>query len=258
MKYAHLIIGLLAGTAIGGSVVASTGAGIVGGSADPEAVRAIVREVIMAEPKLIMDSVQKFQMDQQKQAMSGANEALKDEAVKNQIFNDPTAGSVGPRDSKRVVAEFFDYNCGACKNVFKEIEKVVKKDPSVRVVFHEYPIFGPMSDANAKIGIAVNRLYPEKYFDFHTKMITHEGRVDEKVALGYVKDLGMDANKVKAETTSKEVGEILEANRKLGEKLQVRGTPTMVFLNEVVPHGMDAADLEARLASAEAGDEPAQ
>lgn len=247
MKYAQLLIGLLAGTAIGGSVVASTGAApLSGGKAvDAEHVKKIVREVIMSEPKLILESVQKFQMDEQKKQMGSANEALKDEKIRAQVFNSPTAH--GSKDSPRVVAEFFDYNCGACKFMFKSIHQLVEKDKNVRVIFHEYPIFGPVSEANSKIGLAVGRLYADKYFDFHAKMMTHEGRVDEKVALGYAKELGMDVEKLKAEAEKKEISDILEANRELGNTLQIQGTPTLAVGDEIVPHAMSFEDLEAKL-----------
>jgi len=250
MKYAQLIIGLLAGTAIGGSVVASTGApvSLVGG--DSDSVKKIVREVIMAEPKLIIESVQKFQVDQQKQQAAGASEVLKDPAIRELVFNDRNAAHHGPKDSKRVVVEFFDYNCGACKMMFKSIDQLVQKDKTVRVVFHEYPIFGPVSDANSKLGFAVNRLYEDKYYEFHTKLMTHEGRVDEKIVLGYAKDLGMDVEKLKADAATKEVADLLVAARELGQKLNIQGTPTLVIGEELVPHGMSFEDLQARVNAA--------
>lgn len=253
MKYTQLLIGLLAGTAIGGSVVASTGVAPVtgGGNLDSEAVKTIVRQVIMDEPKLIMESVQKFQMAEQQKAQQGANEALKEEGVRELVFNDPNAASVGPKDSKRVVVEFFDYNCGACKMMFKSLDAVMKKDPGVRVVFHEYPIFGPVSDKNSHIGLAVNRLYADKYFEFHVKMMTHEGKVDDKVAFAIAKELGMDVEKLKAEADKKEVADIITANRALGEKLRIQGTPTLVIGDEIIPHGMGPEELEVRLQAAE-------
>ncbi len=251
MKYAQLIIGLLLGTALGGVVVTSGGMSpVASGAVNADSVKKIVREVIADEPKLILDSVQKFQMGAQREKMAGANEALKDPALREQIFNDPDAPTVGPKDSKRVVAEFFDYNCGACKMMFKSIDTVLKKDPTTRIVFHEYPIFGPVSESNSKIGIAVSRLYADKYFAFHSKMLTHDGKIDEKSALAIAKNLGMDSAKIKTESQTKAVAEILEKHRKLGEKLRVQGTPTLVFENEIVPHGMSPEDLDARLSGA--------
>lgn len=247
MKYAQLIVGLLAGSAIGSSVVASTGSMGRAPAADKEAMKQIVRDVIMEEPQLIITSIEKMQADAQKKQQEASGEAVKDPAIRAQIFDNPNAAAIGPKDSTRMVAEFFDYNCGACKMMFSSIDALQKKDKNVRFVFHEYPIFGPTSEANSKIAIAVNRLYPEKQFDFHTKMMTHEGRTDEKVALGYVKALGMDVDKIKAESEKAEVAAALEANRKLGESLHIQGTPTLVVGDELVPHGLSLEDLEARL-----------
>lgn len=246
MKYAQLIIGLLAGTALGGSVVAATDTP-AGGKLDNEQIKQIVRQVISEEPKLIMESVQKFQMDQQKQQLESANAVLKDDKVRTQVFSDPNAASVGPKDAKKVVVEFFDYNCGACKFMFKNVAELVAKDKTARVVFHEYPIFGPASEANSRIGIAVNRLYPEKYYDFHVKMMSHEGRTDEKTALGFAKELGFDVAKIKAESEKKDINDVLESNRKLGEQLHIQGTPTLVIGDEIIPHALAMDELEAKL-----------
>lgn len=256
MKYAQLIIGLLAGTALGGSVVAATDTP-VGGKLDDAQVKAIVRQVISEEPKLILESLQKFQMDQQKQQAASANEVLKDATVRDQVFNDPNAASVGPKDAKKVVVEFFDYNCGACKFMFKNVQELVNKDKTARVIFHEYPIFGPSSEANSRIGIAVNRLYPDKYYDFHVKMMSHEGRADEKAAYGFAKDLGFDVAKLKAEAAKKEITDVLESNRELGQKLHIQGTPTLVIGEEIIPHALAMDELEAKLNEGAAAPAPA-
>lgn len=249
MKYAQLVIGLLIGTALGGSVIAATDAAPrASGGGDNESIKTIVREVIAQEPQLILDSVQKYQIAEQQKKAEKANDALKDAAVREQIFNNADAPNHGPKDSKRVIVEFFDYNCGVCKQMFKGLETLAKKDATVRVVFFEFPIFGETSDTNAKIALAVNRLYPEKYFDFHAKMMTNPARgTDAKVALGFAKALGMDADKVKAESEKKEVADILVANRALGEKLHVQGTPLLIIGDEIIPHALSPEDLEARV-----------
>ena len=249
MKYAQLIIGLLVGTALGGSVIAATGTYPNAASAtDSESIKKIVREVIDQEPKLIMDSVQKFQMAEQQKKTANASEALKDPAVREAVFNNADAASTGPKDSKRVIVEFFDYNCGVCKQMFSGLDALVKKDPTVRVVFFEFPIFGAQSDTNSKIGLAVNRLYPEKYFLFHEKMMTNPARgTDDKTALKFAADLGMSADKVKAESEKKEVADILIANRVLGEKLHVQGTPLLIIGDEIIPHALSPEELESRV-----------
>lgn len=245
MKYAQLLIGLFAGTALGGAVVASNGTPV--NVTDKAAMKQIIRDTLMEDPTIILDAVKKYQEEERQQKIEGASKALDDADVRKQVFESPDAGSYGPKDAKKVVVEFFDYNCGACKMMYGSLNTVLQKDKDVRVIFHEYPIFGPVSDTNAKIGIAVNRLYPEKYYDFHVKMITHEGQTNEEVALGFVKALGMDADKVKAESEKPDVMKVIEDNRALGDKLHIQGTPTLVIGSEVVPHALSPDDLEEKL-----------
>ena len=252
MKYAQMIMGLLVGTALGGSVVAATGNGLVNttGTAstlDAEAVKKIVRQTISEEPKLIMDSVQKYQEDQHKKEAEGASEALKDKAVHAQVYDTTNAGTYGPKDSSRIVVQFFDYNCPACKAQHKALQALLAKDKDVRVVFREFPIFGPTSDQNSHLGMAVARLAPEKYYAFYEKMMEHQGHAEEKDTLGFIKDLGLDVEKVKAEAAKPEIATALEANRALGEKLHIQGTPTLVIGEEVVPHALGPDDIEEKL-----------
>ena len=256
MKYAHLVMGLLIGTALGGSVVAATGvkapvsSGTNAAAPDAEAIKAIVRQTILDEPKLIMESVQKYQVAQRNQESQGANEALKDPAIHDQIYNFKDAGSVGPKDSKKVIVEFFDYNCPACKMQYKAIVELLAKDKSVRVIFRELPIFGPVSDTNSRLALAVVRLAPEKYFEFYQKMMSHQGHAEEKDTLGYIKDLGLDPAKVKAESLKPEVEQGLTASSKLGEALHIQGTPTLIVGNELIPHAAGPDELLAKVNAA--------
>lgn len=245
MKSFHMIVGFMLGAAVGGTVVASTGApSVAGGSVgNEEAVKKIVRDVIASEPKLIIESVQKFQQSEQLKAQQSSSESLKDAATRDAVFSPKDGGSIGPKDSKKVVAEFFDYNCPACKMQLRIFKDLLAKDPGVRIVFHEFPIFGPTSDYNAKIGLAVSRLYPDRYFDFYAAMMEHEGRTEAKDVSVILKKLGFDEAKIKKEMALPEVDAALEASRKLGEKLNVRGTPTLAAGDAVIPHVASAEEL---------------
>lgn len=248
MKYAELAIGLLIGTALGGAIIATSApAGAAGNGMSKDEVRAIVLDVIKENPQAIIDSLQNYQDEQRDQQTSKANDLLKDPTVQDAIYGNEHAPFVGPKDSKKTIVEFFDYNCPACKMQYGEIAKIVDKDKDVKVIFMEYPIFGPQSEANSRIGIAVFRLAGDKYFDFHSKMMTHEGRVDEKTALAYAHEIGLDPAAVKKEAQSKEVANILGQKRELGNKLQLSGTPTLVVDGELIPHAASQEDLEAML-----------
>lgn len=245
MKYAQLLMGLFVGVALGGTVVAATGTNQAGSAApaDAESIKKIVRQVILEEPQLIIQSVQKLQEGETAKRSQGAAEAMKNPELRAALFDDAGVGSIGPKDAKRVVVEFFDYNCPACKMQYREIDKLVKQDKSVRVLFREYPIFGPTSERNSRIGLAVVRVAPEKYFAFYEKMQSVQGRTGEKEALNFVKELGIDVEKVKAESEKPELAEMLTQNQKLGEALGVQGTPTLVVGDEVIPHAAEASEI---------------
>lgn len=252
MKYAQLIMGLLIGTALGGIIVASQGSNLstsFGGSAaiDADRVKEIARETIREEGKLIMDAVQAYQNKQRQEQQAMMGEALKDEAVKEAVFNDRAVPFIGNPDSTRIVAEFFDYNCPACKMQYKALDELVKKDKDVKVVLHEFPIFGPQSETNSKISLGVFKVAPKKYADFHAKMMAFEGRADEAAALKLVKEVGVNVEKVKAYAASEEATAELEKSRSLGRKLGAQGTPTLVIGNEVIPHAASAQDIESKL-----------
>lgn len=249
MKYAQLLIGLVVGTALGGSVVASTGKAPISSDAQsPDAIKAIVRDVISSEPQLILDSVQKYQQDMMKKQQESNNAVLKDPAVKDKIFADTNSAFIGPKDAKKVVVQFFDYDCPACKMMHKTIESVVAKDKEVKFVFREYPIFGEGSDFNSRIGLAIWRTSPEKYYDFYVKMMETTGQKSNKEkTLALVKSLGLNVDKIKEEAEKQEVKDIIADSHQLGQKLNVQGTPTLVIGDEIVPHALSPEDLEQRL-----------
>lgn len=245
MKYAQGIIGLLIGTALGGSVIAAT----TENSAPTGDIRAQVLQVIKEEPQAIVDSLNAWQAKQQEEKMAGASAALKDPATNAAVHDTADSAFIGKADSKNTVVEFFDYNCPACKMQFEQLDALHKADGDVKIIFKEYPIFGAQSEANSRIGIAVNRIAPDKYFAWHTKMMTNKGRTDEATALKYAQEVGIDTAKLKEEAASPKVAEILAAERALGQKLNLQGTPSLIIGDELVPHAMGADEIKSKFAN---------
>lgn len=249
MKYAQGIIGLLVGTALGGSVVAATTEGTaVAGSTDKESIRAVVLEIIKEEPKAIIDSLNEFSAKQRNERQAEASAVLKQDGVKAKIFADDTLAYAGNKNGKHVVAEFFDYDCPVCKMQFQVFTELLKQDPELKIVFHEYPIFGPVSEENSRIGLTVAEMYPEKYFEFHEKMMGGKGHeTTNDRTYGILKELGMDVEKVKSKSKSDEIVAKLDASRQLGQQLNIQGTPTVVVGEELIPHAVQIDELKAKL-----------
>lgn len=59
--------------------------------------------------------------------------------IVNDLLNDSSTPTVGPKDAKKAVVVFFDYGCGKCVEISKEFNKLIKKNPNVKFIFKAYP-----------------------------------------------------------------------------------------------------------------------
>jgi len=244
MKHTQTLAAFVIGALVGGGAIAATS---TGGSVDRAEVEAIVKEYIENNGGVIMSSVQKWQEQERSGKLAKASEVLKDPEIQKAIYENPHSAVIGNPDSKAVVVEFFDYNCPACKMAFKAIDELIAKDKDVKVILKEFPIFGPVSDTNAKIGLAVYKLAPGKYYDFHKKMMSIEGRADEAMATKFATEVGISEADLKAEVAKPEYDQIVSSMKELASKLGLQGTPSIVIGDELIPHALDYNGLEEKL-----------
>lgn len=214
--------------------------GKVSGTSD-----AAIRAFIEKNPQVIVDSVQAWQRAQAEKHQANSKTAAKDH--KKALLEAQHDGVVNPKGTSTIV-EFFDYDCPACKQQFHALAELLKKDDSIRVIFKEFPIFGPSSDANSRVGIAVAALAPTKYFAFHEKMMIFEGRANAEQAIKFATEVGVNADALKTEMEKPYVNEKIDENRKLSEKLGIQGTPALIIGDELIPHALPAEEMAQRLA----------
>lgn len=217
-----------------------------------EEIQKIVRDYLIEHPEVMMDAMVAMKEYKVQQSLK-QNEALI-ETYKKELFSDPATPSIGPKDAEVTLVEFYDYNCGACKILYAALIDYLKEDKKLRVVFKEYPIFGENSQYPARLALAVHRLEPEKYFDFHKELMGHQGRVTPEVAEAAMDKLGLDKDKIEKEASSKAVILQLEADRKLAAALGAGGTPLVVLNNEIIPHAMDLEMLREKVAAHQKSD----
>lgn len=209
------------------------------------AIEPVIREYILEHPEVLHEALYNYQIKKQMEEEEARKDAVK--KLHKEIYENPHDAFVGPKDSKKVIVEFFDYNCSACKTVFTELAGVLAEHPDTKIIFKEFPIFGESSVENARIGLAVFRLHPEKYKDFHQKMLTFQGRLDINQAIQFASELGIDIDALRKEAAKPEITEIIAENRSLGEKLKLEGTPSFVIKDELIGHGLDKDSLIEKL-----------
>lgn len=208
----------------------------------------MIHSYIMENPQVILDAVQKMQI----QAEEGKKELAKKNLLtsREKLLNDPNSPTSGNPKGDVTIVEFFDYRCGYCKRVFPTLMKAVKDDGNVRVVYKEYPILGPESVVAARAALAVWRLAPEKYEDFHSALMTNKGRYSELKIRSIASDLKIDGNAVikgmKSDAIEADIGE----NHSLAQSLGISGTPAFIIGNELVPGAVDLDTLKGLIKEA--------
>lgn len=207
------------------------------------------KEFIDNNPKVILDSVQRFVEKEQAEAQKKQQEQVEVNVKKNidRIRDEKYTGIANP-DGTKVVVEFFDYNCGYCKMGSKAVENIAKKDSNVKVIFRDFPIFGGMSMEAAKYSVAVAITTPSKYLDFHSALMASEANSIENIE-NALKDAKISVDRIKRtlKTRAEDIEKRLNENRRLGEEIGIRGTPAFLIGEEFVPGYVDEATILEKL-----------
>ncbi|MFN4141314.1 DsbA family protein [Aestuariivirga sp.] len=201
----------------------------------------IVRQYLMENPEVLLDVSRALEAKQQQAESEKREKTLA--ASAEQIFRSPHDFVAGNPEGDVTMVEFFDYNCGWCKKGFPEVMSLIEKDKNLRVVLKEFPIFGGDSDYAAMAAIAAKK--QGKYWELHTALLAHEGKVTREVVDELAKEKGLDLERLKADMDSPEVAQVIADTHKLAEQLAINGTPAFIIDSTVSPGYLPADALAA-------------
>jgi protein-disulfide isomerase len=217
------------------------------GSFSRAEIEAIVRDYIMANPQVMLDSVMQLQQKQQAEAIEAQRKALRDsKASLLEDSRDPVVGAAA-KDADVTIVEFFDYNCGYCKRTTPELLSLVDKDKKVRVVMKEFPILSQESTLAAKYALAVYKLDPSRYPGVHAELMAAKGPKTAEALAKLVEAAGLDPDKVKKAAEDPAIDQHIAENRVLANRIGVSGTPAFVIGDQLMATAMNKAMLEEQI-----------
>ena len=216
-----------------------------------QAIEAIIGEYITNHPEVVVNALQAYQVRMQREQQQQAEAALQE--VEDELLYDAGTPVAGNPDGDVTIVEFFDYNCGYCKQVMPSIQTLLETDNDVRYVFKEFPILGPGSVTASRAALAVWNLEPEKYLPFHVALMTNRGSIGEQQILDIGERVGIAPATLRAEMQNPEIEEKLRANVELGQRINVRGTPAVIINGEIVPGAVSLDALKERISAAREG-----
>lgn len=155
----------------------------------------------------------------------------------------PSAVIGGNPDGDVTVVEFFDYQCPVCRQTAPEVEALIQGDPGIRMVYKEWPIFGPDSLYAARFALAAR--YQDKYEAMHQALMGTAGKVTKEAVHDAAFRAGVDVAQAEADMEAKrsEISAALDEAARQAESLGLRGTPGFVIGRYLVPGGASVDNL---------------
>jgi protein-disulfide isomerase len=199
----------------------------------------IVQEYITNNPQVIVDAVNALRQKQQQEAKDAQRDALKqNDAALRGDSRDPALGAAAA-DADVTIVEFFDYNCGYCKQTAPELFKLIEGDKKVRIIMKEFPILSPESITASRYALAVNKLDPAAYARYHRALMEFKGQKTETALVDLLKDVGVDVNTVKARLNDEDINKHLQDTQLLANKLSIAGTPAFIVGDQLLASAMN-------------------
>ncbi len=170
---------------------------------------------------------------------------------------------IGDKNAPVTMALWYDYQCTFCKlfdiNSMPKIYSEYIKTGKLRVVFKDFAFLGPDSYIDGLFSRSVWDLYPDKFYTWFQAM--YKAQDGENTGFGDLQSIeklaktipGLDVSKIIANMNSKkdEYKAVMSADRAEGNKMGVRGTPSMIIGKQLLvgaqPYDVIKAAIDAEL-----------
>ena len=217
-------------TAISVALLAISGCAQAGQNIDTIEVEQIIKNYLLKNPEIIREAMIELQTKEDRASLSN---------VKDALYSDPRDVSIGPKDAKVTLIEFFDYNCGYCKSSSNWLKGVIDKYPDdVRVVFKELPILESRTKTSrnaAKAALAAAR--QGKYTTIHFSLMAERSLSADRV-LKIAEKAELDMDKLKEDMKDPQLDRHLDDAKLLAGKIPaLSGTPFFVINNDFIAGG---------------------
>lgn len=206
-------------------------------AAQKKQVEQVVHDYLVNHPEVLLEASQSLQKKQQDEMQLAAKSAIRKNA--EQLFKADGTFTGNPNGNVTLV-EFFDYQCVHCKRMKPIIGELSSKNPKLRVIYKELPIFGKRSETASRAALAAAK--QGKYEAMQVALLKLDKRLDDALVMSTAESIGLDMAQLKQDMKSKAVDDELAVNQALAEKLNLMGTPA--FILAATPEGKFSSDVE--------------
>jgi protein-disulfide isomerase len=198
----------------------------------------VVRNYLLDHPEVLPEAMQRLEARQAAKSVDSSRSALET----------PFAGAwAGAKDGDVVLVEFFDYACGFCRKSNSDVERLLAEDSRLKVVWRDWPVLGPDSEAAARTSLAAAR--QGKFKPFHDALFAR-GRPSAEAVAEAAKAAGLDPAAAERSRASQDSTHELARNYQLASQLRASGTPTFVVGDRILQGAVGYDALKEAVAAA--------
>lgn len=178
-------------------------------------------------------------------AFGGTGAALAQGIDTDAILHDPDAPVGGNPDGDVTIVAFLDYNCPFCKKSTPALDRIVRTDGNIRLVYKDWPILTKASVYGAQLALAAK--YQGRYETAHAALMGIPGtgisreRMRAAIAATDIDMTRLDAD-LKAHGT--EIADLLKRNLAQADALGLQGTPVFLVGPFLVASALDYQGFE--------------
>jgi protein-disulfide isomerase len=196
----------------------------------------IVRQGMLADPRILADTMDALR-DAQYAPVLAANRA----AIETP-FGSSWKGAAQPQVT---LVEFFDYACPYCKASNPNVDRLLREDAGLRVVYRELPILGPDSVTAARLSLEASKA--GRFAQFHDALWAAGRPAPDTIAAA-----SKAAGVAPAPADDPLVDAELKRNFTLAGQLGATGTPLFVVGDRVLNGAVGYDALKQAIAAARA------
>ena len=205
---------------------------------DREVLASVIEEILHERPEIIVESLTRYQTSQQELHSRQFLDTYGDI-----IFNNSGSPVIGNPDGDVTIVEFFDYNCGFCKQMMDALLDVVETDGNIRLVLKEFPILTESSEYAAIAALAADE--QGRYEDMHRALMKSRSLSDGAIK-SIARNIGLDLEAwQKSMQDNGRIAEEIQMNQALAQGLGIDGTPAMIIGTQSVFGYAERDEIEA-------------
>ncbi|MBW4599887.1 MAG: DsbA family protein [Calothrix sp. FI2-JRJ7] len=201
-----------------------------------------VLKIIKEHPEALIDSVQRYQQEQQSKLQQTRQAFLQDLRMNPQqvIGESPATGDAA---SKAILVEFSDFQCPYCAEAHKTLKKLLAKYPDkFTLVYKHFPLPNTHPQAVAAAQAAWAAQQQGKFWEYEDALFTNQNKLGEEFYIETAKNLNLDLDKFAQDRAI--ANDTIRKDVLLATQLGVSGTPFFVLNTDKYSGGIELSEIE--------------